>query len=160
MRRIQVSVLGNWRRFQIVAQLCNHLLRLYWYIITGLSQHLMLVVFGSTTSLWFTKSSMSTNSLQIKEKKNEKSGWTSTGFNLANVRLSHWMLTTFHPLFMSFLFQMILGAGALAMPEAFSKGGIISGFVVLLLMCICGHFTSVLLVKCAIKVGVDSYEAV
>lgn len=84
-----------------------------------------------------TKKKMSTNKPEMKEKRNEKTGWRGTGFNLAN---------------------MILGAGALAMPEAFAKGGIVSGTLLLILMCVCGHFTSVLLVKCAIRIGVDSYE--
>ena len=71
--------------------------------------------------------------------KNEKhgAGIYSTGFNLAN---------------------LILGVGALAMPQAFSNSGIISGLLLLGIMCICGHYTAMLVVKSAEKAGVDSYE--
>ena len=67
----------------------------------------------------------------------QTAGIYSTGFNLAN---------------------LILGVGALAMPQAFSNSGIINGLLLLMIMCICGHFTSMLIVKCADKAGVDSYE--
>ena len=53
----------------------------------------------------------------------------------------------------------MLGVGALAMPLAIYNSGIIIGVIMLALMCICGHYTSILLVRCADKVGVDSYEA-
>ena len=67
----------------------------------------------------------------------QRAGVYSTGFNLAN---------------------LILGAGALAMPFAFSQSGIMGGVLLIGFTCICGHYTSLLLVKCADFVGVDSYE--
>ena len=76
---------------------------------------------------------------QVQNKQNDKqtAGIYSTGFNLANI---------------------ILGVGALAMPQAFSNSGIIAGLLLLVIMCICGHFTAMLVVKSAEKAGVDSYE--
>ena len=67
----------------------------------------------------------------------QTAGIYSTGFNLAN---------------------LILGVGALAMPQAFSNSGIISGLLLLGIMCIAGHYTAMLVVKSAEKAGVDSYE--
>ena len=54
--------------------------------------------------------------------------------------------------------NIILGVGALSMPMAFAQSGIISGLLLLGLMCFAGHYTALLLVKCANKIGVDSYE--
>eukprot|EP01083_Nonionella_stella_P140327 430146_1 len=64
-------------------------------------------------------------------------GVFSTGFNLANI---------------------VLGIGALTMPQAFSQSGIIAGLMVLIFMSVFGHYTSLLLIQCANKIGVDSYE--
>lgn len=75
--------------------------------------------------------------IDVDNNEKQTAGIYSTGFNLANI---------------------ILGVGALAMPQAFSNSGIIAGLLLLGLMCVAGHYTAMLVVKSAEKAGVDSYE--
>lgn len=75
--------------------------------------------------------------IDVDNNEKQTAGIYSTGFNLANI---------------------ILGVGALAMPQAFSNSGIIAGLLLLGLMCVVGHYTAMLVVKSAEKAGVDSYE--